>query len=124
MHLLSCSLPGRVVCWLPGSDEVLELTDGGLFAIATLDGVRRIAPARLIEQPHRRAIHDVVLTPAGTLIVLFDRDRRGPGLAEFDSGGKLLRRLETRLRIRMLLDANADRVRAVTSIGQIVEVSL
>ena len=124
LHLLSCSASSRIVCWLPGSDEVLALDEHGLRPLARLNDVRRIAPARLIAQPNRRAIYDAVAA-GDSLLVLFDRDGRGePALAQFDSGGTLVRWLHTPQRLRLLLDANATTLRAITVAGALVRVPL
>ena len=125
LHLLSCSAPARVVCWLPGSDEVLSLDERGLLPAVRLDTVRRVAPARLITQPNRRAIHDAAQAPGGSFIVLFDRDGRdAPALAEFESSGKLLRWLESPARVRMILDVGAARLRVILASGRLVEIRL
>ena len=125
LHLLSCSTPARVVCWLPGADDILALDERRLSPVVRLEGVRRVAPARLITQPNRRAIHDAVRTPGGSFIVLFDRDGRGaPALAEFDSSGTLRRWLGAPARVRFILDCDDARVRVVLTSGRLVEIAL
>ena len=125
LHLLSCSAPPRVTCWLPGSDELLKVDERGVTAAARLEKVERITPARLIAQPARRAIHDALALPGDTFVVLLGRPGSSkPVITIFDGAGRLKREVATVRPLRVLLDQSERGVRAIDVDGRVIEVPL
>jgi hypothetical protein len=126
LHLLSCSTPPDVLCWLPGSNELLTIAGNQVSAMARLDTVSPIAPARLIEQPTLRTIQDAISTSPDTLIVLFRRPDEGARLVvgEFDAAGRQRRTLTPAEPLRLLLGVREGRVVALAASGRLTEVPL
>lgn len=126
LHLLSCSIPPRVVCWLPGANQLLSFDGRRLAAAVPLETVARIAPARLLAHPESRAIQDAVATAGGTFVVLYGlsegSDRRA--LAEFGADGRRLRTLQPSAPIRLLLKAGRGVLHAIDRNGRLAEVPL
>jgi len=125
LHLLSCSLPPRVVCWLPGSNRLFAMRGGRLDAALELESVPSLSPARLLASPDARVIQDALRLEDGTVLCLFrpaaSRDRTA--LALFTGDGRLLRSLEPREPLRVLLFNRATRVVAVAASGRLIEVA-
>lgn len=124
LHLLTCSVPPRVLCWTPGSNGLLSFDDGGLRSLVTLEAIPRIAPALMLARPGARSIQDALWIDDGLMAVLFqDGDDSGPLLAEFNMAGRMLRRLAPAQPLRVLVAARAGRIIAVTQSGVLIEVS-
>jgi hypothetical protein len=126
LHLLSCSVPPAVVCWLPGSNELLAIDRSQVSPVARIDTVVPIAPARLIAEPASRAIQDAVPTGRGTYVVLFREHahREHTVMAEFGARGERLRVLAAPEPLRLLLGVRSDVLIAVTVSGHLKEVPL
>lgn len=125
LHLLACSVPPRAVCWLPGSDEVLALEAGRLRPVARLEHVERIAPAAVLSQPTRRAIHDALELADGNFLVLARAAGSSrPRLVVHDPLGRALRVIPTHRPLRILLDESEHGVRAIDAGGRLIEVRL
>lgn len=125
LHLLSCSLPPRVVCWLPGSNQLFAMSAGRLDAAIELESVPWMSPARLLSSPNARVIQDALRLEDGSVLCIFrpaaSSDRTA--LALFAGDGRLLRTLEPRQPLRVLLFSRGKRVVAVAASGQLVEVA-
>jgi len=126
LHLLTCSVPPEVVCWLPGSNELLTIDRGQVSPVARIDTVVPIAPARLIAEPASRAIQDAVPTGRGTYVVLFREQPHGEHtvMAEFGARGGRLRVLSAPEPLRLLLGVRNDAIFAITMSGHLKEVPL
>lgn len=125
LHVLSCSLPPRVVCWLPGSNQLFVLGGSRLDAALALESVPGIPPARLLSSPGARAIQDALWLDDGTVLCLFrpsgSSDRTS--LALFAADGRLLRTIEPRAPLRLLLFNRRNHVVAVAASGHLVEIT-
>lgn len=126
LHLLSCSAPPGIVCWLPGSNELLTIDRSQVSPVARLDAVMPIAPARLIGQPSSRAIRDAVPTGRGTYVVLVGEHgrREQTVLVEFGARGERLRVIPAPEPLRLLLGVRGDLIMAITASGLLKEVPL
>lgn len=126
LHLLSCSVPPDVVCWLPGSNELLAIDRSQVSPVARIDTVVPIAPVRLIAEPASRAIQDAVPSGRGTYIVLFREhaQREHAVMAEFGAHGERLRVLAAPEPLRLLLGVRGGVIMAVAVSGRLLEVSL
>ncbi|HUF24279.1 MAG TPA: hypothetical protein VMN81_09140 [Vicinamibacterales bacterium] len=126
LHLLSCSAPPAVVCWLPGSNELLTIDRNQVFPVARIDTVMPIAPARLIAEPSSRAIQDAVPTGRGTYIVLFREyaQREQTVMGEFGARGERLRVLAAPEPLRLLLGVRDGLIVAIARSGRLVGVPL
>ncbi|HEX6324255.1 MAG TPA: hypothetical protein VFZ36_11060 [Vicinamibacterales bacterium] len=126
LHLLTCSAPPRVLCWLPGTNELLTISNTHVSAVARLDTVASIAPARLLARPDQRAIQDALSTDRGTFLVLYRMPDEGDRViaAEFGASGEQLRILTPAEPLRLLLGVHEDVVLAITTSGQVTEVRM
>lgn len=121
MHVVTCSLPPATICWTPGSNQPFWLDGSELRNGPRLESISAIDPARLLEQPAARVIHDALRTRDDTLIVLFTGSK-GAELAEFDRGGKRLRTFSAAEPLRILLAMRDDAIVALARAGRVVEV--
>lgn len=123
LHLLSCSVPPRVVCWLPGSNELLMLDATGLERLATLESVDPVAPAALLAKPETRAIHDAIAVDDERVVVLFDGDGSAAArIGEFGKDGSKIRELRSPVPVRMFVWADARHITAIARSGHLIEV--
>jgi hypothetical protein len=124
LHLMSCSVPPRVICWLPGSDTLLRIDDGRIGPFVRIDAVRPVTPAALLARPESRSIEDAIAVSDTAVAVLFDAHGGGPGsaLLEYSDSGLLLRELSLTVPLRLLLWASHDRVLAIARSGGLIEV--
>lgn len=125
LHLVTCSVPPAPVCWTPGSNHLFWLDGFEVRYGPYLQSVQPIEPARLIEEPSARVIHDALRTPHGTVLVVFtpSRDAAMPALAEFDREGKQLRTFAVREPVRVLLAVREGSVLALARSGRLMEVA-
>lgn len=122
LHLLTCSVPPRAVCWMPGSNDILALDDTGLRHLSTLHAVPRIAPTLLIARPTARAIQDALWTSDDLLMVLFqDGGNAGTVMASFDRSGRMVQRLRSGQPLRLLVAEREGAVLAITREGTLTE---
>lgn len=124
LHLLSCSVPPRVICWLPGSSQLFVLEDDRLEARLELESVASLSPARMLERPESRLIQDALRTEHGTIVAAVRDVPEKPGttLAEYGAKGRLLRRLSPPAPLRLLVGSRAGTVFAITVSGRLVGV--
>lgn len=121
LHVVTCSLPPATICWMPGSNQPLWLDGLELRVGPRLESVSAIEPARLLEQPAARVIHDALRTRDDTLIVLFTGSK-GAELAEFDRHGKRLRTFAAGEPLRILLAMGEGGIVALARSGRVTEV--
>lgn len=124
VQLMTCSVPPRVLCWLPGSSQLLLLDREGIEGRVDLESVGSVTPARMLGHPEFRVIQDAIATARGTFIVSF-REEAGEAktaLAEFGAKGHLLRRFSASHDIRLLLAEREGAMLAISSSGYLIEV--
>lgn len=124
LHLLTCSVPPRAICWMPGSNDILALDDSGLRHLATLHAVPRIAPTLLIARPTARAIQDALWMSDDLLVVLFqDGGDAGTVMASFDRSGRMVQRIRSLQPLRLLVAEAEGAVLAITREGTLARVA-
>ena len=121
MHVVTCSVPPATICWMPGSNQPFWLDGFELRMGPRLQSLSAIEPARLLEQPAARVIHDALPTRDDTLIVLFSGSK-GAELAEFDRDGKRLRTFAAEEPLRILLAMREGAIVGLARSGRVVEV--
>ncbi len=123
MHLLACSVPPRVLCWMPGANVLLAVDDRGIRPVVTLAAVPRIAPGLLIARPTARAIQDALWISDDAVVVLFqDGEASASRLGEFDLSGRLRRELAPSEPLRLLVSQGASGILAITPSGRLTKV--
>ena len=125
-HLLSCSTPPRVTCWLPGSAQPLSLTGDVLRAGPPLEGLTAAMATWVASGSAPQVIHDAIADEGRGLLVL----HRGPGASDaqavtlFDRDGRVSLTRAVPERLRMLVSISPTSVLAVGTSGMLVEVRL
>ena len=119
LHLLACSAPPRVVCWLPGENRLLAFADGALVEGAILEGLDPISPAILISQLDRRLIVDVVVTDSGHIVVLHGGHNGDPQhVTTFDAQGRRVGSAPAPEPLRVLVSAERSEILAISREGR------
>lgn len=126
LHLLSCSLPPRVVCWLPGVPRLFAFDGRRIDARTQLESVDGVIPVRLLERPDMKVIQDAFMTEQGTIVaaIRIDPARPATTLEEFAFDGRHIRRIPSAAQIRVLLGTRAGQVLAITTGGHFLELPL
>lgn len=121
LHFLTCSVPPDVACWLPGSNEVLSVSDTAITPVSKLAGIVPVAARDLLSRPSRRAIQDAVRVADGAVVALVPGERH-TALHEFNHAGTPLKTIPTSSPLRALLRARVGGIQALSRDGRVVEV--
>lgn len=126
LHLLSCSLPPRVVCWLPGVPQLFAFEGRRIDARMQLESVDGVIPVRLLERPDMKVIQDAFMTEQGTIVaaIRIEPARPATSLEEFAADGRHIRRIPAAAQIRVLLGTRAGQVLAITASGRLLGLPL
>ena len=119
LHLLACSTPPRVVCWLPHDSRLLVFDNAALAEAAVLEGLEPIPAATFISRLDRRVITDAVAADDGRFVVLHE----GPTgstqqITTFDPRGSRLTSVPAPEPLRMLVASEGDEVLVIGRNGQ------
>lgn len=119
LHLLSCSAPPRVVCWLPDHAAIFEAGDAALRLRASLEGVPSVNASEVVSGSARRPIDDVLPAEDGKFLVLHRADDASGrhAVTMFDGLGRREGTLRLEEPVRVLLATDADSVLALTKAG-------
>lgn len=124
-QLLACSVPPRVVCWLPVDGVLFEESGAGLGRITSLEDLHPVSPASVIANPLERVIDDVVRGEDGEFYVLHrgaGEDRAARELSVYSPQGRRIRGLTLPEPVRLLLAVMPSRIVAVGASGHLVRV--
>ncbi len=126
LHLLSCSAPPRVICWLPHRAALFEMVHTALVAGASLEGFPEADVSQLISGRSQRLIDDVLANADGNYLVLHRADDAAgrQALTLFDRLGRRRRTLHLEEPLRLLLAADGSSGLALTRGGVLTTVNL
>lgn len=111
LHLLACSTPPRVVCWLPHDSRLLVFESGALTELAILEGLEQVPAATFISRLDRRVITDAVATDDGRFVVLHEgRAESSQQITTFDSRGGRLTSMPAPEPLRVLVASQGDEI--------------
>ncbi|MDQ3169773.1 MAG: hypothetical protein M3Q55_06520 [Acidobacteriota bacterium] len=126
LHLLSCSAPPRVVCWLPHRAALFEMAGTALVAGADLEGFAEADVTQVMSGRTHRLIDDVLADETGNYLVLH-RAYDGAGqqaLTWFDRLGRRRRTRRLEEPLRLLLAGGGRSALALSRRGVLTTVKL
>lgn len=123
-HLLSCSTPPRVTCWLPGSAQPLSLMEDVLKAGPPLEGVTAALATSVANGNAPQVIQDAIADEGRGFLVLHRGASGEQAVTLFDREGRVMLTRRTPERLRMLVSMSRTSVIAVGTSGVFVEVGL
>ena len=119
LHLVACSTPPRVICWLPGENRLLAFDNGRLVDAAVLEGLGRIPAETLISRLDRRVITDAIATEDGRFVVLHDGGAGRPQqVSTFDARGRRLASAPAPAPLRLLVDSGGSELLVISREGR------
>lgn len=119
LHLIACSTPPRVICWLPNKNQLLAFDNGALVEVAMLEGLEQIPAATLIARLDRRVITDAVASDDGRFVVLHEGHAGSPQLVTtFDARGRRLASTPAPEPLRLLVASAGSELLAFTREGR------
>ena len=123
LHLLSCSTPPRVICWLPNDPRMIEYRDNALMTAVSLDSFDRMPSASFINRLETRPIVDAVLADDDAYVVLQNDESGAPRrIGVFDLAGRRLAAIDISEPARLLVRADRREVIALTRDGRALRV--
>lgn len=119
LHLLACSTPPRVVCWLPHDSRLLVFDSGALAEAPVLEGLEPVPAATFISRLDRRVITDAVAADDGRFVVLHEgRTESSQQITTFDPRGRRLTSIPAPEPLRVLVATEGDEILVIGRNGQ------
>lgn len=120
LQLLSCSVPPRPICWLPGVPRIFRASGHALDHGVALEGLPTPDAATLMATPERRVINDALLEADGGFLILRNEAGNGQRLTRFAPEGRPASEITNAEPLRLLVSSDLGRVVAVTRAGRLV----
>ena len=118
LHLVACSAPPRVICWLPNDNRLLVFAGGALVEGPALEGLDPIPAATLISQLDRRVIVDAMATDDGHFVVLHGGyDESFQHVTTFDLRGRRVGSAPAPEPLRVLVSSERREILAISRNG-------
>lgn len=119
LHLIACSTPPRVICWLPNENRLLAFGNGSLVDAAILEGLEQIPAAALISRLDRRVITDAVATDDGRFVVLHGGHAvASQQVTTFDARGRRFASMPAPEPLRLLVASEGGELLAISREGR------
>ncbi len=122
LHLLSCSAPPQVICWLPNDDHLFAFDNDELREVLRLADLRVIADDQFLQNLDLRVITDALVSAEGEYLVLHDDAGSSAVqmISSFDADGRKIGAISAPEPLRLLVAATAREAEALSRAGYLL----